>query len=95
VIGEIGVAHECPDKQATIRRVFDLLQRQARDVDHLRRPFDIHLHQINQIGAAGDEFRVCIGGYLAYRVRNVVGARILEVDHDRSIACWIAATMLV
>ena len=95
VIGEIGVAHERPDAQATARRVFDLLQRQPRDVDHFRRPFDIHLHQIDQIGAAGDEFRVWVASDLAYRVRNIIGARILEVDHDRPITCWIAATMLV
>ena len=82
VIGEIGVAHERADAQAAAGRVFDLLQRQPRDVDQLGRPFDVHLHQIDQIGAAGDEFRVRIAGDLAYRVRDVVGARVLEVDHD-------------
>ena len=35
-----------------------------------------------------------IGGDLAHRVGDVGGARILEIDHDCSIACWIAATML-
>src|SRR5262249_59064687 len=60
VIGEIGVTYERPDTQATGRRVLDLLQRQPRDVDHLRRPFDIHLHQIDQISTAGDEFRVWV-----------------------------------
>ena len=37
------------------------------------------------------------GGWLqlAHGVRNVGGADILEVDHDRPIACWTAATMLV
>ena len=95
VIGEIGVAHERADAQAAARRVFDLLQRQPRDVDQLRRPLDIHLHQIDQIGAAGDEFRVRVASDLAHRVGDVAGARILEVDHDRPITCWIAATMLV
>ena len=27
-------------------------------------------------------------------VKTFGGARILEIDHDRSITCWIAATML-
>jgi hypothetical protein len=54
-------------------------------------------YQIDQIGAAGDEFRARIGGDLAQRVGDVGGARILEIDHDcptcRPIACAIAATM--
>ena len=33
-------------------------------------------------------------GHLAHRVGDVGGARILKADHDRPIACWIAATML-
>ena len=31
---------------------------------------------------------------LAYRVGNVIGARVLKIDHGLPIACWIAATML-
>src|SRR5262249_6050944 len=89
------VAYERPDTQATGRRALDLLQRQPRDVDHLRRPFDIHLHQIDQISTAGDEFRVWVASDLAHRVPNVVGTRIMEVNHDRPITCSIAATMLV
>ncbi len=93
VIGEVGVPYERTDAQTTARGVFHLLERQARDVDDFRRLFDMHLHQIDQIGAAGDEFRVWVAGDLAHSVRNVVDARILEVDHDRPITCWIAATM--
>ena len=37
----------------------------------LRRPLDIHLHQIDQIGAAGDEFRRRTCGDLAHRVGDV------------------------
>jgi hypothetical protein len=58
----------------------------SRDVDHFRRSFDIHLHQIDQIGAAGDEFRVWIASDLPHRVHNIVGARIVKVDHDRLIS---------
>ena len=35
-----------------------------------------------------------LGGHLAHGIGDVAGARILEVDHDCPIACWIAATML-
>ena len=59
-----------------------VLQRQPRDVDQPRRALDILLHQVDQVGAAGDEFRRRIGGDLAHRVGDVVGARVLEIDHD-------------
>ena len=39
------------------------------------------------------KFRCRISGYLAHRVGDVGRARILEIDHGRSITCWIAATM--
>ena len=62
------------------------------------RLLDIHLHQIDQIGAAGDEFRARAAGHQAHRIGDAAGARILEIDHDCPvcwpIACWIAATML-
>ena len=87
VIGEIGVAYERSDTQAAARRVFDLLQWQPRDVDHFCRPFDIHLHQVDQIGASSDEFRVRVASDLAHRVRDIVGARITEANHDRPITC--------
>ena len=81
-------------RKPAVRRLLDLVQRQPRDVDQPRRALDILLHQVDQVGAAGDEFRRRIGGDLAHRVGDVAGARVLEVDHDCPIACWIAATML-
>ena len=47
------------------------LQRQTRDVDQPRRPLDIVLHQVDQIGAAGDELGRRIGGDLADGVGDV------------------------
>ena len=95
VIGEVGVRHERADAQPAVRGLLDGLERQPRDVDQPRGAFDILLHQIDQVGAAGDEFRRRIGRDLPHRVGDVGGARVLEIDHDcRSIACWIAATML-
>ena len=94
VIGEVGIRNERADAQAAIRRLLDGLERQARNVDQPRRPFDVFLHQIDQIGAAGDEFRLGVGGDQAYRVGDVMGAGVMEIDHDRPIACSSAATML-
>ena len=45
--------------------------------------------------AITDHLRTEMAGDKTHRIRNVAGARIFEIDHDRSIACWIAATMLV
>ena len=86
--------HQRADPQAAARGLLDLLERQPRDVDQPRGPLDVHLHQVDQIGAAGDEFGRRVGGDLAHRVGDVAGARVLEIDHDCPIACWIAATML-
>ena len=93
MIGEVGIRHERADAHAAVRGLLDLVQRQPRDVDQPRGAFDILLHQVDQVGAAGDEFRRRIGGDLPHRVGDVVGARVLEIDHDCPIACWIAATM--
>ncbi len=94
VIGEVGVRHQRADAQAAVRGFLDGLERQARNVDQPRRAFDVLLHQVDQVGAAGDEFRRRIGRDLAHGVGNVAGARVLEIDHDCPIACRIAATML-
>jgi hypothetical protein len=56
---------------------------------------DIHLHQINQIGSACDEFRVRVCRDLAERIGDVAGAHVMKTDHDPSIACWMAATIFV
>ena len=98
VVGEVGIRHQRADAQAAVRGLLDGLERQPRNVDQPRRPLDVLLHQIDQVGAAGDEFRRGVGGDQADRVGDVVGAGIVEIDHDRPIArcmaCSIAATML-
>src|SRR5260370_37798279 len=94
MIGEVGIWHECADPQSSIGRLLDSLERQPRDVDQARWAFDILLHQVDQVGAARDELRRRISGHLAHRIGDVVRASVLEIDHDRPIACWIAATVL-
>ena len=57
VIGEVGIRHQRADAQAAVRRLLDGLERQPRNVDQPRRPLDVFFHQVDQVGAAGDEFR--------------------------------------
>ena len=93
MIGEIGIRHERADAHTAVRGFLDLVQRQPRDVDQPRGPFDIFLHQVDQVGAAGDEFRARVAGDLSHRVGHVACPSVLEIDHDWPIACSIAATM--
>ncbi len=54
VPGQVGVAHQRTDAQATLGGLFDLTQRQAVDVDQLARMQHVFLHQVEQVGATGD-----------------------------------------
>ena len=49
--------------------ILDFGKRQAGDVDQPSRLCDILLHQIDEVGAAGDEFGVGISGDLPDGVR--------------------------
>ena len=53
--GQVGVAHQRADAQAAVCRHLDLVQRQAIDVDEMRRRLDLEFHEIEKVGAAGDE----------------------------------------
>ncbi len=76
---EICVAHQRSDAQSTFRSRFDLIEREPVDVDEMLRRFDLELHEIEQIGAAGDELgsrpalRCC--RCLSRRSRTLVGER--------------------
>ena len=64
------------------------------NVDQPGGPLDILLHQVDQIGAAGNQLGAGIGGEQADRIGDVGGAGILEVVHGSAhCACWMAATM--
>ncbi len=52
---EIGVAHGRADLHAAVFRCFDLIERQAADIEDAHGPFDIELYQIEQRGAACKE----------------------------------------
>ena len=44
-------------------------------------PLDIHLHQVDEVGAAGDELGRRVGRDWRDRIGDVVGARVGEVVH--------------
>jgi len=74
--------------------LLDAPERQMRNIDQPGRALDIVFDQVDQVGAARNEFCGWICGDLFDGVGDVVGARLLERGHDdRSTACWIAATM--
>ena len=89
----LNIAHEASDRHAAGRGWLNLPKRQTRDIDQPGGRRYVILDQVDQIGAAGDELRGRVRGYLLDRVGDVGCAGILKRCHDRSIACWIAARM--
>ena len=104
MLGEIAIGNQRADPQAAVLGLVNLIERQMRDVDQARRTRDILFHEVDQIGAAGDEFCGRVRRDPAYGVGDVAGARIFEVVHrpvapDLSVAlpnitASMAATML-
>ena len=85
VIGEVRIRHQRADAQAAVAGLLDGLERQARNVDQPRRPLDVFLHQIDEVGAAGDEFRLGVGRDQADGVGDIIGAGVVEIYHDRPV----------
>ena len=96
MVGEVGIRHQRADPQSPVRRFLDGLERQPRDVDQPRGAFDILLHQVDQVGAAGNKFRPRIAANLAHRISHISGSCVLEIDHDcpapspagSPLRCW-------
>ena len=88
-----GCGGECADAQAAVVGVLDGVHRQAVDVDQRAGRFDLELHQVEQVGAAGDGLYACIGGQLC-RVLEPLGALVVERPHAGSScnALWPAMT---
>ena len=82
--GDVGVADQGADAQAAIGRLLDLAQRQAADVDQVRRLLDVELHQVEQVGAAGDERRAGLGWPPASRPATSSAPLVGEGPHARS-----------
>ena len=75
--GKVGIAHQRADAQASLGSGLDPVERKPVDIDQMAGRFDLQLHQVEQVGAAGDEPGVggARGGRhrLGGRVRALVG----------------------
>jgi hypothetical protein len=91
---QISIANERTDTQPSIWSVFDAVQSETIEIDEVRRFLDLQLHQVEKIGASGDEARVGPqGGF--HRIGGAGCAMILERPHDLfSATSRIAAIML-
>src|SRR5690606_24273178 len=79
--GGVSVAHECGYTQAAFRGGFELVECEIVDVDEMRRRFDLQLHQIEQVGAAGDELCALVLRRGGRSFRRRLGALVGEGFH--------------
>jgi hypothetical protein len=87
VVSEIRVTNYSANREAAVRKPFDLVERQSVDVHHRLRLLDIQLHQIDERCAAADEANLrallrcgrfgCCGNSLS----AIAGPRELESFH--------------
>jgi hypothetical protein len=95
VAGQIRVGDGRADAQASVSCVFDLGKRQARDVDQVSGRLDFDLHQVEQVGATGDELRAWLGDR-PQGTGGIGGPFVAEGFHPALFpaASRMAATML-
>ena len=72
---EVAVAHQRADAQAAVGGVLDPVERQTVDVDEVCGRLDLDLHQVEQVGAAGEEFGAGRCGASAWRPPATVAGR--------------------
>ena len=90
---KVAVADERTDPEAAVN-LLDLAERQSADVDESVRRLDLELHQVEQVGAAGDKAGAAARGLA--RIGGVGSALILECPHRvcAPATSTIASTML-
>ena len=75
--GKVGIPHQRADPQAAFGGRFDLVELEPVDVNEVCRRLDFELHQVEKIGAAGNEFGAgnACGGRRSFgrRLRALVG----------------------
>jgi hypothetical protein len=90
--GEVAVAHQRADLEAAVIRARDPVEAlQPVDVDEARRRHRLDLHQVEEVGATGDESGSV--GCRRDRLVDASGAGVVEGPHRRALA-RMAATML-
>src|ERR1700690_4307202 len=55
MIGEVAVADQRANEDASVGRVFDFCEVEAGDVDESARLLDVVLHEIDEVGAAAEK----------------------------------------
>ena len=91
VRGQPTVAHQCADPKPAIGEFLDLVQRQPGDVDDRLRPFDALTHQVDEVGATGEELCPRFGGDRLEGRIHVSGAHVREGLHGAT--SLMASTM--
>lgn len=81
VCGKIRIADQGADTQTPFPRGFDPVQTQSVDIDEMCRRLDLQLHEVQEIGAAGDEFRAICGGRGPRRRSDRRDALVTESSH--------------
>ena len=94
VVRQIGIAHQRADPDAAVGQPLDPVEpRQAVDVDETARAGDAALHQIEQVGAAGE-----IGGARLGGGRDGLGDRrgpdVIEAVHAACLRSRSASALL-
>ena len=96
---QVTVAHHGADAQAALCRVLDAVQPQPVHIDQMHRCFHLQLHQVKQIGAAGNKFGARVlrhrlrGGFgggrsVAFSVHGQLrGQRCVSPDRAGQTAC--------
>lgn len=83
VIGRIGVMGGGAQPQAVLGRPFDAIQPQAADVDQATGLGHAGLHQVQHIGATGDELRTGNTRLLRHMTQRLSGATRIAGRYQR------------
>ena len=89
--GKATVTYQCADPQPAVGEFLDLVQPEPGDVDDGLRPLDALTHQVDEVGASGDELCLRFGGDRLQSRIDVGGAAVRECLHGAT--SWIAPTM--
>ncbi|CAM5241236.1 hypothetical protein STENM327S_05266 [Streptomyces tendae] len=79
--GEVAVGDGGADAQAAVRGLLDAVQGEFSDVDEPGGALDAGLHQVDEVGAAGEEAGVRVGGEQGDGAGDVFGALVSEFPH--------------